>query len=58
MNLQTMFQGANTGLLIFALTVIAQRFTTPASLIEPASYLVIGIVVQVALGRRWRRQPN
>jgi len=52
MNLPTLCQVSNTGLLILALTVIALRFTTPASLIEPASYLVLSIVVQVAMGRR------
>jgi hypothetical protein len=58
MHLQTILQGASTGLLIFALTVIAQRLATPASLLEPASYVLIGVIVQLALswlGQQRRR---
>jgi len=49
MHLQTILQGANTGLLIFALSVIAQRLATPASLLEPASYVLIGVIIQLAV---------
>lgn len=58
MNLQTILQGANTGLLIFALTVITQRLSTPASLLEPASYVLIGVIVQLALSRLGQRRAR
>lgn len=54
MHLHTILQGANTGLLIFALTVIVQGLATPASLLQPASYVLIGVIVQLALS--WRDQ--
>lgn len=56
MHLQTILQGANTGLLIFALTVIVQP--TPASLLEPASYVLIGVIVQLALSWRGQRKAR
>lgn len=58
MNLQTILQGANTGLLIFALTVITQRLSTPASLLEPASYVLIGVIVHLALSRLGQRKAR
>jgi hypothetical protein len=58
MNLQTILQGANTGLLIFALTVITQRLSPPASLLEPASYVLIGVIVQLAFSRIGQRRAS
>ncbi|MEC5205459.1 hypothetical protein QF022_000415 [Vogesella perlucida] len=58
MHLQTILQGANTGLLIFALTVIVQRLATSASLLEPASYVLIGSIVQLALSWQGQRRHH
>ncbi|WP_170252389.1 hypothetical protein [Vogesella urethralis] len=58
MHLHTILQGANTGLLIFALTVIVQGLATPASLLQPASYVLIGVIVQLALSWRGQRKAR
>lgn len=58
MHLQTILQGANAGLLIFALNVIVQRLATPASLLEPASYVLIGVIVQLLVSGFGQRKAR